>query len=139
MTIEMAQAQDRSPIINVLVAEDNLDLCKLLEMALNSQPDMRVIRSLHRADTILEELERLQPHVLIIDLSMPGKQPLHVISEVADQFPDIQTIAFSAHDDQDSVNRAMMAGAADYVSKMQGLQSLMAGVRRVAAETASEK
>lgn len=128
-----APVQKEPSIVEVLIAEDNQDFSRLLKIAIDSQTDMRVTCSLPRADSILKEIERLQPHVLIIDLSMPGKQPLLVIREAADQFPAIRTIAFSAHDDQETIDRVLRAGAAGYISKMQGLQSIITGVRQAAS------
>lgn len=115
-----------------MIADDNLDFCKLLGIAINSQPDMRVISTLHRADSIFEEVERLSPHILIVDLSMPGKQPLTAIQETSQKFSSTQIIAFSAHDDQETIDKVLTSGAVRYISKMQGLQSILSGIRLVA-------
>jgi DNA-binding NarL/FixJ family response regulator len=131
MLMAKALPEGESAIIKVLVVDDHRDLCELLEMAINSERDMKMTTMLHRADDVLQEIERDRPHILIIDLCMPGRQPLSVIREVSDRYPQTRSIAFSAYDDQETVNEAMAAGAAGYISKMQGLQSIMAGVRKV--------
>ncbi len=131
MSTENSGQEDKS-IIKVLLVDDHQDLCELLHLAIRNERDMQLTSMLHRADGVLEEVRRHRPDVLIIDLCMPGKQPLLVIREVSDQYPDTRAIAFSAYDDQQSVDEAMAAGAAGYISKMQGLQSIVAGVRRIA-------
>ena len=123
---------DKCADIRVLVVDDHHDLCELLEMVINSEPGMQLTKVLHRADTVLEELAAGGTDIVLIDLNMPGRQPLPVIEEISRQYPEIRIIAFSAYDDQESVDMALKAGASGYISKMQGLQTIMSGVRRVA-------
>jgi DNA-binding NarL/FixJ family response regulator len=118
--------------IRILVVDDHHDLCELLEMVILSEPGMYLTKVLHRADSVIEELDRQPADVVLIDLNMPGRPPLPVIGEIRTHFPGTRIIAFSAYDDQESVNSALQAGASGYISKMQGLQSIMSGVRRVA-------
>lgn len=118
--------------IRVLVVDDHRDLCELLGMVINSESGMELTKVLHRADAVMDELTSGGTDIVLIDLNMPGRQPLSVIEEISELYPQIRIIACSAYDDQESVDMALKAGASGYISKMQGLQTIMSGVRRVA-------
>jgi DNA-binding NarL/FixJ family response regulator len=128
----VAQPVPEAAGIRILVVDDHHDLCELLEMVINTEPGMHLTKVLHRADGVIDELQKDPADIVLIDLNMPGRAPLPVIEEIRDRFPGTRIIAFSAYDDQESVDSALRAGASGYISKMQGLQSIMSGVRRVA-------
>ena len=80
----------------------------------------------HDSSRIVEEVERLKPDVVVLDLSMPGKDPLEVLTEVAAAHPDTRTIVYSGYDDMKSIDKAVEAGAWGYVSKHEDFKQVIA-------------
>jgi DNA-binding NarL/FixJ family response regulator len=123
------EAQD---VTRVLCVDDNRDIVMLLEMAINSASDMASAGALYRADRLLEEVERSHPDVVLLDLSMPGEDPIAIARELAARFPETRTIVFSAYDDQELVMQAADSGAKGYVRKGENISVILDAIRRVA-------
>lgn len=129
--------------IRVLFVDDNQDLTVVLHMIIDAEPDMQCVGCLASADHLVAEVRRLctkapaptpdaATHlVVILDATMPGKDPLEAMSELAAAFPHVQTIIYSGHDDPRFIDRAINAGAWQYVSKREEPTALTRAVREV--------
>lgn len=118
--------------IKVLCVEDSMDLAALLCTAIDAEPDLKTVGCLHQADGLLEHVQQTEPHIVLLDLTMPGKNPLQALREVAKAFPQARTIVFSGYNGQDRVDAAMDAGAWGYISKHQEIPEVLTAIRRVA-------
>lgn len=65
----------------------------------------------------LELVRRFLPDVVFLDLVMPGKSGLEIISETKQVWPDLKIIACSTLDDPKTINRARELGADEYLTK----------------------
>ena len=121
------------PEIRVLCADDNVIITMAVEAAIEDAPGMTCVGSIHRADDLIETVERMQADVVLLDLSMPGREPLEAMEELVSRRPDVKVIVFSGYDDEGSVGRAVQAGVKGYVSKDGNTDSLIGAIRRIAA------
>jgi len=122
-----------SASIKVLCADDSMDISTLLRMSIAAEPDLECVGCVHEVDSIIDEVGRTGPDVLIIDLSMPGRNSLDVVRELSQRHPATRAIIYSGYDDTRSMDLAIDAGAWGYVSKHGDLSILLEAVRRVAA------
>jgi len=69
--------------------------------------------------TGLAMARQLRPHVIILDLQMPGLDGLQVCQalKVARETAEIPVIMFTAHDDQETVQKFLELGAVDFIPK----------------------
>jgi DNA-binding NarL/FixJ family response regulator len=118
--------------ITVLCVDDNADICQMMSTAINSQPDMTCVGALHDACSVPAEATKLNPQIILLDLTMPGSNPLEVIAQLRDIQPDSRVIAFSGYDDVETVNQVMDVGAWGFISKHEDLQKIFATIRQVA-------
>jgi DNA-binding NarL/FixJ family response regulator len=119
-------------LIKVLCVEDSEDLATLLRMMIDAEPDMSAVGCLHSADCLVEEVLRSKPDIVLLDLTMPGKDPVQALSELQRCRPETRVIVFSGFDSQDRVNQAVEAGAWGYISKHQEMPEVLSAIRRVA-------
>jgi two-component system response regulator NreC len=129
--------------IRVLFVDDNQDLSTVLRMVIDAEPDMRCVGCLASADRLVAEVRRLctraptpnpeaaTPLVVILDATMPGKDPFEAMSELATAFPQVPTIIYSGHDDPGFIDRASNAGAWGCVSKREEPDAVTRAVREV--------
>jgi DNA-binding NarL/FixJ family response regulator len=117
--------------VKVLCVDDNPDLGRLYRVVIDAQPGMQCVGCLDAADDLAVEVERSRPDVLLIDLTMPGKDPLLAIRELSKSHPETRAIVFSGLDDPATIDRAIEAGAWGYVSKSSEIQDVLAAIRRV--------
>lgn len=118
-------------VVKVLCIDDNPDLARLYRVVIDAQAGMECVGCLDDADDLLLEVERTRPHVLLIDLTMPGRDPLDAIREVTRSYPDVRAIVFSGLDDAATVARAVEAGAWGYLSKSREIADVVEAIRRV--------
>ena len=79
----------------------------------------------------------LRPDVVTMDIVMSKMDGITVIKEIRKQDPYARILAISALDSPDTINRAMKAGAIDYITKPFTVTDLMDKIQHVAT-TASE-
>ncbi|WJH32673.1 response regulator [Paenibacillus sp. CC-CFT747] len=65
----------------------------------------------------LSMMERLTPHIVILDVSMPVMNGVELSRLIRDQFPRVKMIMLSSYDDYDYVRTCLMNGAMDYLLK----------------------
>lgn len=117
----------------VLVVDDHPVVRDGVVLALSAAPDLEVVGSAGSAREAVEEARRLRPHVLLIDLHMPGGSGTVAIRELARVMPDVRALVLTMDDDDESLFAAMRAGARGYLLKGAGRAELERGVRAAAA------
>lgn len=126
------QSQSASPPIRVLCVDDAEDVCEMIGRCIALESDMQVVGSLRSADRLLEEVDQRSADVVILDLSMPGKDPLEALHELMAGTTGAQVITFSGRDDAGTREKAIRAGAAEHLSKDGDIPTLLGAIRRAA-------
>ena len=81
----------------------------------------------------LAAVERLQPDVAIIDLTLPDKSGLDLLKDIHAMFPATRCLVLSMHDESLYGERALRAGARGYIMKEAAADHLVTAVRKVLA------
>ena len=118
--------------IRVLLAEDHETVRQGLRLLLDGQPDIEVVGEAADGQAALQETERLQPQMIVMDLTMPGVNGLTATRAVRTAHPDVKVIALTRHGDEAYVKELMRAGASGYVLKQSASAELLQAIRTVA-------
>ncbi|MGH9869426.1 MAG: response regulator [Candidatus Polarisedimenticolia bacterium] len=118
--------------IRVLIVDDNTDVAASLADLLSLQEDIVTAGVIHRADGLPEQVALLKPDVVLLDLSMPGEDPLAALQDLAARHREAGVLICSAYDDPARMELAMKAGARGYVSKLDEVETIVQAVRTVA-------
>lgn len=118
--------------ISVLLVDDHEVVRAGFRILLSSQPFIGDIMDVNRGELVAQEYERLQPDVVVMDLSMPGIGGLETIRRLHKQDPKAVVLVYSIHDEAIYVERALQAGARGYVSKNSAAEVLAEAVKAVA-------
>ena len=119
--------------LRILLADDHATVREGLGMILNSQPDMQVVGTASEGQAALNEAERTQPDVVIMDISMPGVNGLDATTQLMKRSPAARVLTLTRHTDLSYLRQLMGAGAAGYVLKQSPAETLLNAVRVVAA------
>lgn len=119
--------------IKVLCADDHPDLSLLLEKRIGIETDMCSVGRVHDLQHLVREAQRTGPDVVVLDLTMLGRDALEFIPSVQDVCPQARVIIYSGYDHAVPIERARAAGAWGYVSKAAELATLVDAIRDVAA------
>ena len=115
--------------IRVLLADDHeMILARVRELL---DKDFDIVGAVNNGRDALVEVQRLDPDVLLIDISMPVLDGLQAVSQL--RFTNCRTKAvfLTVHEDQDFVVAAFSAGASGYVAKSDVATDLVPAIREV--------
>ncbi len=119
--------------IRVLCVDDSRDITEMYRSFIDEESDMCCVGMLGDAAALVAEVERTGATVVLLDLTMPGPDPLGVVRQLNEVRPDVRVLAFSGYDDESTVTAALDAGAWGLVSKHGRHEEVLTGLRRIAA------
>lgn len=111
-----ANSQQNEKIRLVLV-DDHAVVREGLRMILNLDDGLEVIGQASNGQEGVEEVKRLRPDVVLMDLKMPVMDGVSAIREIKSTFPDMELIALTSVLEDKLVIDAVEAGAAGYLLK----------------------
>ena len=114
--------------ITVAIVEDNPDYRNGISYILRASPSCNVVGEFINAEDFLDEVDNIQPDVVLMDIGLPGISGIEATSIVKQKFPRLQVIILSVFEDDDNVFRAICAGAIGYVAKPVMPQQLLEAV-----------
>jgi two-component system, NarL family, response regulator NreC len=119
--------------VTILLADDHHVMRQGLRMLLEAQEDFRVVAEVGDGLEAVKLAERLKPHVLIVDLMMPGINGLEVARQVSHRSPQTRIIVLSMYGNEPYVLEALRNGAVGYVLKDANAAELLRAVHEVVA------
>ncbi|MCX6590532.1 MAG: response regulator transcription factor [Acidobacteria bacterium] len=118
--------------IRVLLADDHTLVRRGFGMIITSQADMEVVGEAHNGREAVELAEKLQPDVVVMDVSMPELNGIEGTRRIGDCCPRTRVLALSMHRDAMYVREILRAGAKGYLVKDADDDALLDAVRAVA-------
>jgi DNA-binding NarL/FixJ family response regulator len=114
--------------ITVAIVEDNSDYRNGISYLLRASPSCKIVGEFANAEDFLDEVDDIQPDVVLMDIGLPGISGIEATSIVKQKYPRMQVIILSVFEDDDNVFRAICAGAIGYVAKPVMPQQLLEAV-----------
>jgi len=119
-------------VIDVLLVDDHALLRAGLTTLVDAAPDMRVVGTASDGAEALERVADTAPHVVLMDLSMPGMDGVTATARISDEHPDTAVLVLTSFSDRQRVMDALDAGAVGYVLKDTDPADLLEAIRAVA-------
>jgi DNA-binding NarL/FixJ family response regulator len=120
-------------MISIVLADDHPVVRRGLRALLEAEADLRIAGETGDGLEAIRLVEELRPHVLILDLMMPGVSGLEVARQVTRRFPETRVVIISMHANEAYVLEALRNGASGYVLKDASAVELVQAVRTVVA------
>jgi len=125
-----------APGLRVALADDHAIVRVGFRRLLELEPGLRVVAEFGDADSAEAALLGATPlalDVLILDLSMPGRNGLELLRALQAARPELRVLVVSMHDAPTMVAQCLRAGAAGFVPKSSDPQAVVDAVHSVAA------
>jgi DNA-binding NarL/FixJ family response regulator len=119
--------------LRLLIIDDHAVVREGLEAMLGADPGIGRIATAASTDEALPVCESLHPHVVLLDLRMPGSDGFNALEIIHQRWPEIHVLILSASATVAEVRLARRNGAAGYLSKSDDRATLMDAIRTVAA------
>lgn len=120
-----------SGAVKVLIVDDYDDVRMLLRLKLEAVGTYDVVGEAGDGEQGITLASELQPHLVLLDLSMPRKDGLEALPLIREAVPGVRVVVLSGFDQGLMAERALAAGADRYVEKGTNMDELMAVVRDV--------
>jgi DNA-binding NarL/FixJ family response regulator len=117
----------------VLIADDHAIIRDGLRKILDDTYDLEVVGEAANGSAVMEQVRARDWDLLMLDISMPGRNGLELIKLVKAERPKLPILIFSMHPEEQYAVRAIRAGASGYISKEGDTDMLLPAMRKVVA------
>ncbi len=120
-----------APPIRVLLADDHPLVLEGLEARLQNEPNIQVVGLAHDGQDALNQAARLNPDVVLIDISMPIMTGLEATPLFREQLPDVKVLVLSMHVNPRYIVQVMQSGASGYILKEVSSEEMVKAIETV--------
>ena len=104
-------------MINLLLVDDHDIVRTGLKRLLENQKNINIVGDLGTGEAAYQFVRENEVDVIIMDLSMPGKGGIESTRQIKKQFPNINILILSMHDNATIAKKVIDAGATGYILK----------------------
>lgn len=115
--------------IRILLADDHTILRAGLRMMLNAQPDFEVVGEAQDGRQAMQEAQKLQPDVILMDITMPDMNGIEATRQIKKLLPETKILILTMHEHDEYVFQALRAGASGYMLKEAADTDLISALR----------
>jgi DNA-binding NarL/FixJ family response regulator len=119
--------------LRLVLAEDHELVRAALMLLIDSEPDMEVVGHAGDGYAAVAEAVRLQPDVVVMDISLPRLSGLRAIELLHQRCPELKVLTLTRHAADGYLNQVIQSGACGYVLKQSRAEQLLRGIRVVAS------
>ncbi|HET8909640.1 MAG TPA: response regulator transcription factor [Ktedonobacterales bacterium] len=119
--------------IRVLLADDHTILRAGLRMMLSVQPDLEIVGEASDGRQAIVEAQRLQPDVILMDITMPELNGIEATRQVKKLLPETRVLVLTMHENEEYLFQVLRAGASGYILKEAADTELISAIRSVHA------
>lgn len=118
---------------DVLLVDDHKIMRDGIKAILGRSDEFRVVGEAETGPDGLQLVKRLRPHIVLLDIGLPGLDGVEVTAEILRSNPECRIVILSMYDDENSVVNAVRAGARAFILKKASDIDLIEALRMVAA------
>ncbi|RME85054.1 MAG: DNA-binding response regulator [Caldilineae bacterium] len=117
--------------IRVLIADDHPIVRQGIRSLLSQYDDLEVAGEAGTGPAVLEQVARIQPDVVLLDIRMAGANGIEIARELRRTRPETRIIILTTYDDEEYLFGALQVGAHAYLLKDVSLDTLPAAIRAI--------
>ncbi len=117
-------------MIRIVIADDHTIVRHGVREILHAEPDLKMVGEAQNGQAVFDIVAHEPVDVIVLDISMPGRNGLDTLKELKRLYPQIAVIVLSMHPKDQYAVRVIKAGAAGYVTKESAPEELVAAIRK---------
>ena len=118
-------------MIKLMIADDHTLVREGMKKILEEMPDVVVAGEATTGQEVIQKILSDDYDIVLLDISMPGRDGIDVLKELKGRKPKLPILIVSMFPEEDYAVRALMAGAAGYLTKESASEELIAAIRKV--------
>jgi len=119
-------------MIKILFVDDEPRLRQAWQRLFAASTNIKLVGALADADELPAAVASLSPDVVVMDLSLPGRDPFAAMRDLAERHPAVRIVVYSARSDAESKRAAIDSGAWAYLDKLADAQEMFEVIEKVA-------
>lgn len=119
-------------MIKILIVDDHALVRMGIRRLLDDLPDMVVVAEAENGEMALNMVKLHKPHVVLLDMKMPGMDGWEVTRRLKKSHPLVKVIAVTAQSAESLPSRVLLLGAVGYLTKESGTEEMAEAIRKVA-------
>ncbi len=112
----------------ILLAEDHILFRELIKKSLEVIPDIKVVGEVGDGLQILESTKILKPHMIILDIGMPGLSGIDAAKIIKQEYPKIKILLLTMYKSKDHLKQALYAKVDGYLLKENAFKDLITAI-----------
>lgn len=120
-------------LINVLIVDDHDIVCAGVGRLLSDVKGINVIGEARNGEDAVKVAKEKRPHVVLMDVKMPGIGGLEATRKMLRNNPDIKVIALTVYGEEPFPSKFLQAGAVGYLTKGSSIDEMVIAIRTVFA------
>jgi len=126
-------SSDDLAMTKVAIVEDNPTLRQYLSELITNTPGYRCVCACSSAEEALEKIPLQRPHVVLMDIHLPGESGIACTARLREKMPKVQVIMLTVYKDIQMIFQALKAGACGYVLKRADEKEILTAIAEVRA------
>ena len=119
-------------MIRVLIADDHAIVRKGLRLIAKEQASEIEVDEAENGQEVMEKIRQARYDVLVLDISMPGRNGLDILREVRHALPSLPVLILSMHPEEQYAIRMLKSGASGYLTKDCAPDQLVPAIQKIA-------
>src|SRR5678815_2591819 len=128
--IAFSPAAPASGVKRLLIVDDHPIFRHGISQLIRQLREVTICGEADNAQSALEAMRRHTPDVILMDISMAGKNGIELIKLMLAEQPRLIILVLSMHDESIYALRALRAGAKGYVMKQQAMENVLDALRK---------
>jgi len=120
-------------MIRIVIVDDHAIVRRGLKQILGDFPDMAVVAECADGRELLRLLESEKFDLVLMDVSMPGRNGIDLLKQVKGMMPDLSVMILTMHPEEQYAVRAFKSGASGYITKESAPDELVKAIRKVSS------
>ncbi|PSJ54935.1 response regulator [Pseudaminobacter soli (ex Li et al. 2025)] len=125
----MTQSQQK----RVFLVDDHPVVLAGVKSMVEAQRDLKVVGLAGEAESAMRGIEETDPHIAVVDVSLPGTNGVMLIERLRQRFPELAALALTVHEESAYVHQLLQAGARGFILKRSAAEELIHAIRSVLA------
>ena len=118
-------------MIRVFIVDDHEIIRQGLKMILKEASDLTVVGEAADGNEALKKLRTAECDVLVLDMNMPGKSGIELLTEIKALRPKLHILVLTIHPEDKFALKTLKAGASGYLCKDTALEELEVAIRKI--------
>src|SRR5579859_6053113 len=115
----------------IFLVDDHAMFRDGLRQLIDREPDLTVCGDAAEAESALQEIRKLKPDLVVVDITLGGTSGIDLIKNIKAEFEDLPVLVVSMHEESLYAERALRAGAMGYVMKQEPAKTVKVAIRKV--------